>query len=186
MTAMTDQTGSASPDSSSPDPANPEPGTPDGNPGFNIFFFEPCIPGNTGNTIRLAAGTGATLHLIEPLGFELSDAHLRRAGLDYHDLAVVAVHPGLDAALDSVPEARVFAFTTAATRSYADVDYQVGDVLLFGPEPDGLPEEVLRHRRITDSLKLPMLPGRRSMNLANCAAIAVYEAWRQHGFVSGS
>ena len=149
---------------------------------FRILFHEPRIPGNTGNTIRLAAATGAELHLIEPLGFDLTDAQLRRAGLDYHDLAVTTVHPSLDAALDALGPARVFAFTTSAERIYTDIAYEPGDVLMFGAEPDGLPDEVLEHARITDRLRLPMLPGRRSMNLANCASIAVYEAWRQHGF----
>ncbi len=149
---------------------------------FRILFHEPRIPGNTGNTIRLAAATGAELHLVEPLGFDLTDAQLRRAGLDYHDLAVTTVHPSLDAALDALGPARVFAFTTSAERIYTDIAYEPGDVLMFGAEPDGLPDEVLEHARITDRLRLPMLPGRRSMNLANCASIAVYEAWRQHGF----
>jgi len=149
---------------------------------FRILFHEPRIPGNTGNTIRLAAATGAELHLVEPLGFDLSDSQLRRAGLDYHDLAVMTVHPDLDTAFATFGEHRIFAFTTAAERIYSDVSYEPGDVLMFGAEPDGLPEEVLAHPRITDRLRLPMLPRRRSMNLANCASIAVYEAWRQHGF----
>lgn len=149
---------------------------------FRILFHEPVIPGNTGNTIRLAAATGAELHLVEPLGFDLSDAKLRRAGLDYHDLAVVTVHPDLETALEALPGARVLAFTTGATRPYTDVAYRPDDVLMFGTEPTGLPEEVMQHPRVSDRLRLPMLPGRRSMNLANCAAIATYEAWRQHGF----
>lgn len=149
---------------------------------FRILFHEPVIPGNTGNTIRLAAATGAELHLVEPLGFDLSDTKLRRAGLDYHDLAVVTVHPDLETALDVLAGARVFAFTTGATRGYTDVEYRPDDVLMFGTEPTGLPAEVQQHPRVTDRLRLPMLPGRRSMNLANCAAIATYEAWRQHGF----
>ena len=149
---------------------------------FRMLFHEPRIPGNTGNTIRLAAATGSELHLVEPLGFDLSDAQLRRAGLDYHDLAVMTVHRDLDTAFAVLGDARVFAFTTSAQRPYTDVAYEAGDVLLFGAEPDGLPDDVLAHPRVTDRLRLPMLPGRRSMNLANCAAIAVYEAWRQHGF----
>ena len=152
---------------------------------FRILFHEPRIPGNTGNTIRLAAATGAELHLVEPLGFELSDAKLRRAGLDYHDLATLTVHPDLETALAALDGARVFAFTTGATRAYTDVAYEPGDVLMFGAEPSGLPEEVQSHPRVTDRLRLPMLASRRSMNLANCAAIAVYEAWRQHGFADG-
>ena len=153
---------------------------------FRILFHQPRIPGNTGNTIRLAAATGAELHLVEPLGFDLSDAQLRRAGLDYHDLAVMTVHPDLDAAFAALGPARVFAFTTAAERIYTDVAYESDDVLMFGAEPDGLPHDVLAHPRVTDRLRLPMLPGRRSMNLANCASIAVYEAWRQHKFTMES
>ena len=149
---------------------------------FRILFHQPRIPGNTGNTIRLAAATGAELHLVEPLGFDLSDAQLRRAGLDYHDLAAMTVHPDLDAAFEALGTSRVLAFTTRAERVYTDIAYEAGDVLMFGAEPNGLPEDVLAHPRITDRLRLPMLPGRRSMNLANCASIAVYEAWRQHGF----
>ena len=151
---------------------------------FRILFFEPRIAGNTGNTIRLAAGTGAELHVVNPL-FDFEDTKLRRAGLDYHDLAVVTVHETLEQAYAALLPARVFAFTTAATTRYTDVAYEPGDVLMFGPEPTGLPEEVLTDERITDQLRLPMLASRRSMNLANCASIAVYEAWRQHGFAGG-
>lgn len=151
-------------------------------PVFHLVFFEPRIPPNTGNAIRLAAGTGCALHLIEPLGFDLSEPKLRRAGLDYHDLASVTVHENLTAAWDSINPERVFAFTAAATTRYTDITYRDGDVLLLGPEPTGLPEEVLTHPRITDHLRIPMLPGRRSMNLSNAAAVAIYEAWRQQGF----
>nr|WP_255668874.1 tRNA (cytidine(34)-2'-O)-methyltransferase [Aeromicrobium duanguangcaii] len=148
------------------------------------MFFEPRIAGNTGNAIRLAAATGSHLHLVDPL-FDFEDAKLRRAGLDYHDLAVVTVHATLEEAYEALLPARVFAFTTAATTAYTDIAYEPGDVLLFGPEPTGLPDEVLGDERVTDRLRLPMLPSRRSMNLANCASIAVYEAWRQHGFAGG-
>jgi tRNA (cytidine/uridine-2'-O-)-methyltransferase len=151
---------------------------------FHVVFYEPRIPPNTGNAIRMVACTGATLHLVEPLGFELTDAHLRRAGLDYHDLANVVVHPDLDAALAAVP-GRVFAFTGSASRSFADVSYVPGDALLFGPEPTGLPAAVLEDPRLTDRLRIPMIPGIRSLNLSNSAAIAVYEAWRQHGYARG-
>ena len=150
---------------------------------FRILFHEPAIAGNTGNTIRLAAGTGAELHLVEPLGFDFADAKLRRAGLDYHDLAVVTVHPSLDAAFDALGDGNVYTFTTSATTTYTDIAYEPGDILLFGTEPTGLPDDVLKHPRITDRVRLPMLDGRRSMNLANCAAVAIYEAWRQHGFI---
>jgi tRNA (cytidine/uridine-2'-O-)-methyltransferase len=152
---------------------------------FRLAFYTPRIPPNTGNAIRTAAATGCELHLIEPLGFDLSDTKLRRAGLDYHDLASVTVHPNLDAAFQNWSGARVFAFTTGATRVYSDVEYRLGDVLLFGPEPTGLPAEVLADPRVDDQLRIPMLAGRRSLNLSNAAAIAVYEAWRQHGFGGG-
>ncbi len=148
------------------------------------MFLEPRIPPNTGNAIRLVSGTGATLHLVEPLGFDLSEPKLKRAGLDYHDLASVVVHPDLEAALGSeaLASSRVFAFTAHATRWHTDVEYRPGDVLLFGPEPTGLSEEVLSHPRVADRIRIPMLDGRRSLNLANSAAVAAYEAWRQHGF----
>ena len=149
---------------------------------FHIVFVEPKIPPNTGNAIRLAAATGAHLHLVEPLGFGLADAQLRRAGLDYHDLATVSVHADLDALWADVLPARVFAFTAAATTSYASIEYRRGDVLMLGPEPTGLAPEVLGHRHVTDRLRIPMLAGRRSLNLSNSAAVAIYEAWRQVGF----
>ena len=151
---------------------------------FHVMFLEPRIPPNTGNAIRLVANTGATLHLVEPLGFDLSEPKLRRAGLDYHDLASVEVHPDLETALaaEALVSGRVFAFTARATRWYTDVAYEPGDVLLFGPEPTGLDEAVLDHPRVTDRLRIPMLEGRRSLNLANSAAVVMYEAWRQQGF----
>ncbi|UAK33064.1 tRNA (cytidine(34)-2'-O)-methyltransferase [Nocardia asteroides] len=152
---------------------------------FHLMFHEPCIPPNTGNAIRLVAGTGCHLHLIEPLGFELSEPKLRRAGLDYHDLAAVTVHANLAAAWEALRPERVFAFTTQATTRFTDVSYRENDVLLFGTEPTGLPAEVLADSRITERLRIPMLPGRRSMNLSNAAAVTVYEAWRQLGFPGG-
>lgn len=151
-------------------------------PLVQLMYFEPRIPGNTGSAIRLAAVTGARLHLVEPLGFDLSEAKLRRAGLDYHDLAVMVVHPSFEAALAALPDSRVFAFTTRATTRYTDVAFRSDDVLLFGPEPTGLPDDVLRHPRVTDQVTIPMLPGRRSLNLTNAASIATYEAWRQRDF----
>ena len=151
---------------------------------FHIVFVEPRIPPNTGNAIRLVAATGAHLHLVEPLGFTMTDAQLRRAGLDYHDLAKVTVHADLEALWAAVLPARVFAFTASATTSYADIDYQRGDVLVFGPEPTGLDETVLNHPKVTARVRIPMLPGRRSLNLSNSAAVAAYEAWRQHGFAT--
>lgn len=149
---------------------------------FRIAFVEPRIPPNTGNAIRMVAATGCELHLIGPLGFDLSDAKLRRAGLDYHDLASVTVHTDLAAAWLSLLPARVFAFTARGSRSYADVEYQAGDVLLFGPEPDGLSDEVLADPHVSEWVRIPMLAGRRSLNLSNAAAVAAYEAWRQHNF----
>ena len=149
---------------------------------FRIVYFQPRIPPNTGNAIRLAAVTGCELHLVEPLGFDLSDAQLRRAGLDYHDLASLTVHPDLEAAWAALLPARVFAFTSRGETSYTEVEYRAGDVLMFGPEPTGLPVDVLEDPHVTDRLRIPMQPARRSMNLANATAIAVYEAWRQHNF----
>ncbi|WKG13532.1 tRNA (cytidine(34)-2'-O)-methyltransferase [Nocardia sp. PE-7] len=149
---------------------------------LHLIFHEPVIPPNTGNAIRLAAGTGCALHLIEPLGFDLSEAKLRRAGLDYHDLAVVTVHPDLATAFAAIRPGRVFAFTTQATTRFTDIAYHDNDALLFGTEPTGLPEEVLTDPQITEQVRIPMLPGRRSMNLSNAAAVSVYEAWRQLGF----
>jgi tRNA (cytidine/uridine-2'-O-)-methyltransferase len=155
---------------------------------FRIAFLEPRIPPNTGNAIRLVAATGSELHLIGPLGFDLSDAKLRRAGLDYHDLASVIVHHDVEAAWAawaasaSSAGARVYAFTTRAATRFTEVRYQPGDVLLFGTEPTGLPAAVLADRRISAEVRIPMLAGRRSLNLSNAAAVAAYEAWRQHGF----
>jgi tRNA (cytidine/uridine-2'-O-)-methyltransferase len=149
---------------------------------FRILFHAPEIPGNTGNAIRLAAITGAQLHLVEPLGFDFSDAKLRRAGLDYHDLAVVTVHRDIDAAWQSLAPERVFAFTSDGETSYTDISYRPGDVLLFGRESVGLSEELKNDSHVTSRVRLPMLPALRSLNLANAASIAVYEAWRQNGF----
>ena len=149
---------------------------------FKLMFFSPRIAPNTGNAIRTAAATGAELHLVEPLGFDLSEPKLRRAGLDYHDLASVTVHATLQAAWDALAPERVVAFTAHASTPFADVAYQPGDVLMFGPEPDGLDAATLADPHITAQARIPMLAGRRSLNLSNAAAIAVYEAWRQHGY----
>jgi tRNA (cytidine/uridine-2'-O-)-methyltransferase len=153
---------------------------------FHVMFFAPRIPSNTGNAIRLSAVTGCTLHLVEPLGFDLSDAKLRRSGLDYHDLATMRLHHSFDEAVAAVAPGRILAFTTQATACFADVAYRPDDVLLFGPEPDGLPEWVKAHPAIDREVRIPMLPARRSLNLANSAAIAIYEAWRQHGYAGGA
>ncbi|MGV0853409.1 tRNA (cytidine(34)-2'-O)-methyltransferase [Mycolicibacterium phlei] len=149
---------------------------------FRLMFFSPRIAPNTGNAIRMVAATGAELHLVEPLGFDLSEPKLRRAGLDYHDLASVTVHSDLDSAWAALQPQRVYAFTAHATTSFADIAYQPGDVLMFGPEPTGLDEETLADPHITAQLRIPMLAGRRSLNLSNAAAVVVYEAWRQHRF----
>lgn len=152
---------------------------------LHVIFDNPVIPGNTGNAIRLCANTGAVLHLVEPLGFNFDDKHLKRAGLDYHDLADVQIHPDIEACFDALGDARIFAFTTKATSYYQDVAYQDGDALLFGTEPTGLPVAHSHHPKVTDQVRIPMLPSRRSMNLSNSAAVAVFEAWRQMGFAGG-
>lgn len=149
---------------------------------FKILFYSPRIAPNTGNAIRMVAATGCELHLVEPLGFDLSEPKLRRAGLDYHDLASVTVHPDLEEAWTALAGARVFAFTAHARTSFDDIRYTPGDVLMFGPEPTGLDEATLADERITAQVRIPMLPGRRSLNLSNAAAVAAYEAWRQVGY----
>ncbi|WP_194948007.1 tRNA (cytidine(34)-2'-O)-methyltransferase [Actinomyces trachealis] len=151
---------------------------------LHIVFFEPRIPGNSGAAIRLSANTGSVLHLVDPL-FDMDDAKLRRAGLDYHDLANTRVHQTWGECLEQLP-GRVFAFTSRTTRLYTQVDWRDGDALLFGPEPTGLPEEIMVHERVTDLVRIPMVPGNRSLNLANSAAIGLYEAWRTLGFAGGS
>ncbi len=153
---------------------------------FRILLLHPEIPPNTGNAIRLAANTGAELHLVEPLGFSLEARQVRRAGLDYHELADLRVHADLDAAWTALLPARVFAFTASAARCYTEVNYLPGDVLLFGTESTGLPAEVATAPPVTGRVRVPMLPGSRSLNLANAVAVAVYEAWRQQGFTGSS
>lgn len=152
---------------------------------LHIIFFEPKIPGNTGAAIRLSACTGSMLHLIEPLAFDMDDAKLRRAGLDYHDLAHVKVHPSLEDALTEIP-GKIWAFTGHSSTLYTDISYSDGDGLLFGPEPDGLPQWVLDHPEVDGLVRIHMRPGARSLNLANSASIALYEAWRQCGFPGGA
>lgn len=150
---------------------------------LHVIFFEPRIPGNSGAAIRLSANTGSMLHLVDPL-FDMDDAKLRRAGLDYHDLARTRVHATWEECLEEVP-GRIFAFTAHTQRRYTDVDWREDDALLFGPEPTGLPEEVMAHPRVTDRVRIPMAEGNRSLNLANSAAIGLYEAWRTLGFPGG-
>lgn len=149
---------------------------------FHVVLYQPEIPPNTGNIIRLCANTGAALHLVEPLGFELDDAQLRRAGLDYREYARVMIHADLVAAARHFGDARWFAFSTRGGQRYDQVRYCPGDVLLFGPESRGLPDAVLDRVDEGRRLRLPMRPGNRSVNLSNSVAIAVFEAWRQHGF----
>lgn len=151
---------------------------------FDVVLYEPRIPPNTGNVIRLCANTGCRLHLVEPLGFDLDEAKLRRAGLDYRDMAVVAVHPSWSAVRRALPAARHrwFATTARAGHPPSAVDLSPGDVFVFGPEPSGLPTEILAGFDRARLLRLPMLPGNRSLNLSNAVAVVIYEAWRQNGF----
>ena len=149
---------------------------------MHVVLFEPEIPPNTGNVIRLCANTGAALHLIRPLGFDLDDRKLRRAGLDYHEFARVAVHDDLDAFLAAVSPRRLFAVSTRGRMRYDRVAYAEDDALLFGPETRGLPQEVLDALPEEQRLRLPMRPGNRSLNLSNAVAVIVFEAWRQTGF----
>lgn len=149
---------------------------------FEIVLFTPEIPQNTGNCMRLAANTGCRLHLVEPLGFTLDDAKLRRAGMDYRDRAVVEVHPDLETWRASIGNARTFAFSGSGATRYSDVRFEGGDVLIFGPESVGLPVDMLKAPWITDVLHIPMQPGVRSLNLANAVSVVIYEAWRQHDF----
>ncbi|TCS71883.1 tRNA (cytidine/uridine-2'-O-)-methyltransferase [Sulfuritortus calidifontis] len=152
---------------------------------FDILLFQPEIPPNTGNIIRLAANTGCRLHLIEPLGFALEDKQLRRAGLDYHEYADLRLHKDWAAARAHFAGRRLFAFSTRGQTLYTEVAYQPGDVLLFGPETRGLPSEVLAKIAEENRIRLPMRPGQRSLNLSNAVAVTVFEAWRRNGFVGG-
>ena len=151
---------------------------------FHLVLFEPEIPPNTGNVIRLCANTGATLHLIKPLGFRLDDRSLQRSGLDYHDLADVQVHASLDACLSALEGRRVFAVETGGRHRYTDPSYRSGDAFVFGPETRGLPPVVLDRLDREHSLFIPMLPTSRSINLSNAAAIVAFEVWRQLGFAA--
>jgi tRNA (cytidine/uridine-2'-O-)-methyltransferase len=153
---------------------------------LQVVLFQPEIPPNAGNVIRLCANTGAVLHLVGPLGFELDDARLRRAGLDYHEYADVRVHPDLDACLATLGTDRVFAFTRSGARRHDTVAYVPGDALLFGPESRGLPDPVLDRIDPDRRVALPMRPGQRSLNLSNAVAVAVFEAWRQFGFAGAA
>lgn len=149
---------------------------------LNVVLYEPEIPPNTGNIIRLCANTGCRLHLIEPLGFNLEDKQMRRAGLDYSEYASVNIHENYQAFLDSEQPQRLFALTTKGHRYYHEVVYQAGDYLMFGPETRGLPAVIRENLPQANCLKVPMRPESRSLNLSNTAALVVYEAWRQLDF----
>jgi len=153
---------------------------------FHIVLFQPEIPPNTGNVIRLCANCGAKLHLIRPLGFDMSDRLLRRAGLDYHEFAEVAQYDGLEAFLERVRPGRLFACSTRAGQNYSEARFRAGDALLFGPETRGLPAAVLAALPAAQRLRIPMRPGNRSLNLSNAVAIIAYEAWRQLGFAGAT
>ncbi|MBB1088839.1 tRNA (cytidine(34)-2'-O)-methyltransferase [Lysobacter sp. SG-8] len=153
---------------------------------FDVILYQPEIPPNTGNVIRLCANTGARLHLVAPLGFSLEDKQLRRAGLDYHEYASVQVHDGLDAALSAIGPARVFALSTRGRTRFDTPRYGPGDAFLFGPETRGLPDEVLGRLPEDQRLRLPMRPGNRSLNLSNSVAVVVFEAWRQRAYDGGA
>jgi len=149
---------------------------------FDIVLYQPEIPPNTGNIIRLAANTGATLHLVQPLGFRLDDRDLKRAGLDYHEYVGLIVHPDWRACCESLKGRRMFAFSTRAEHRHTEPEYREGDALVFGPETRGLPREILDSLPPERCLRLPLRPGNRSLNLSNAVAVAVYEAWRQRDF----
>jgi len=151
--------------------------------GLHVVLFEPEIPPNTGNIIRLCANTGFQLHLVEPLGFDFDDKRLRRAGLDYHEFAAVQIHPDLESCLAHIQPRKVWALTTKGTRQHVEADFCAGDVLLLGPETRGLPETVRLQFPAEQWLRLPMCADSRSLNLSNACAIVVYEAWRQLDFV---
>ncbi|MCW0456756.1 tRNA (uridine(34)/cytosine(34)/5-carboxymethylaminomethyluridine(34)-2'-O)-methyltransferase TrmL [Xanthomonas sacchari] len=151
-------------------------------PTLHVLLYQPEIPPNTGNVIRLCANTGAQLHLIEPLGFELGDRQLKRAGLDYHEYARLQVHASLDAALQAIAPRRLFALSTRSSTRYDTPAFADGDAFLFGPETRGLPDTVLEQVPDAQRLRLPMQPHNRSLNLSNAVAVVVFEAWRQLGF----
>lgn len=149
---------------------------------LHVALFEPEIPPNTGNIIRLCANTGFHLHLIEPLGFDIDDKKLRRAGLDYAEMTHVSRHKNYQVMLDNVKPSRVFACTTKATLAHSQAEFQDGDMLLFGPETRGLPNEIIESLPNEQRIRIPMLPQSRSMNLSNAVAVIVYESWRQVGY----
>jgi len=151
---------------------------------LTVCLYQPEIPPNTGNIIRLCANTGSQLHLIRPLGFSLDEKSVRRSGLDYHDLARVKEFESWEHYINA-PQRRIFALSTKGTTSYESISYQADDTLLFGPETRGLPEDVRNHNLVTDVIRIPMCPNNRSLNLSNSVAIVLYEAWHQLGFEGG-
>jgi tRNA (cytidine/uridine-2'-O-)-methyltransferase len=152
---------------------------------FSIVLFEPEIPPNTGNIIRLCANTGAALHLVKPLGFSLDDKQLKRAGLDYHEYSTLQVHENWEACKAALAGKRLFAITTKGSTRHSDIQFEADDVFVFGPETRGLPEEIRAEFTVDHRLRLPMLPNSRSLNLSNSAAVLLYEAWRQISFTNG-
>ena len=152
---------------------------------FDVVLYEPEIPGNTGNIIRLCANTGATLHLVRPLGFDLKDKQMKRAGLDYHEYANLNIHDNWAECRKSLHSRRCFALTTKGAKNYADTQFATGDVFIFGPETRGLPVDILAEFPGSQRLRVPMRPDSRSLNMANSAAVLVYEAWRQLKFDGG-
>jgi len=149
---------------------------------FEVVLVNPQIPANTGNVMRMCANTGSRLHLVRPLGFELDDARLKRAGLDYRDLTTMTVHDDWDSLSKVLAGCQIWAFTRGAKRDFGQVSFSVGDVLVFGCETSGLPKELVGQFEPDDLLRIPMVEGSRSLNLSNAAAVAVYEAWRQVGY----
>ena len=152
---------------------------------FTIVLYQPEIPPNTGNIIRLCANTGADLHLVKPLGFPLDSSKMKRAGLDYHEFAKLTVHENFEDCLKALEGRCIFALTTKGSTRPDEVSFREGDVLLFGPETRGLPAEVLDSLPAGQKIRLPMMPGSRSMNLSNTVAVILFEAWRQNGFAGG-
>ncbi len=152
---------------------------------FNVILFQPEIPPNTGNIIRLCANTGARLHLVQPLGFTLEDKQLLRAGLDYHEFATITVHQSWANCVERLQGRRFFAVSTKGTQRYDLVNYAEGDAFIFGPETRGLPPEILESVSEQQRIRVPMVPGSRSLNLSNTVAVIIYEAWRQLGFGKG-
>ena len=152
---------------------------------FDLVLYQPEIPPNTGNIIRLCANTGTRLHLVEPLGFSLNDRDLKRAGLDYHEYAEIIVHQDWPACASMLGQRRLFALSTRGTRRYCDVKFAPGDVFILGPETRGLPQSMLDALAPEYRLRIPMRPDNRSLNLSNAAAVLLYEAWRQLDFEGG-